>query len=107
MAPIYIRADQIFHRPRVYEILEGGLNSKMAAHRDVTEYPQAKLWRHWRAFNKKINGIPEVCRNNSSNFEIKLETFREHPPFYYWNYWCLATIRWGLQFCRCDGQKIE
>ena len=52
---------------RVYS----GLNSKMAANRDVIEYPLAMLWRHWRAFPKKINGIRDVYLN-SSNFETKL-----------------------------------
>ena len=51
--------------------LEGGLNNKMAENSDVIEYSLEMLWRHWRAFHKKINGIHDVYRNNSSNFETK------------------------------------
>ena len=43
----------------------------MAENRDVIEYPLAMLWRLRRSFDKKINGISDVYRNNSSNFETK------------------------------------
>ena len=56
---------------RVYRIREGGLNSKMAANRDVIEYPLAMLWRHRPSIHKKINGI-QTTIVITYNFEAKL-----------------------------------
>ena len=57
---------------------------------------------------EKINGIQDIYHNNSNNLE---ETFVKVPEkssiFYCRIYIYLATIRFELMFCHCDGQKIE
>ena len=42
---------------RVYRIYEGELNSKISENRDVIEYPLSMLWRHRRAFTRKLRGF--------------------------------------------------
>ena len=51
----------------VYRVLEGELNSKMAAHHDVIKSSAVNA----------VNRIREVYRNNSSIFQVTLMKFSE------------------------------
>ena len=62
-------------------IYEGGINSKMAENRDLIEYPLAMLWRHRRAFTRKLTG-----------FETTIVITRTILKLNSWNFLMTSTI---------------
>ena len=60
---------------RVYRIWEGELNRKMAANRDVIEYPLAMLWRHKWTFTRKLRGFETTIVITSTILKLNSRAF--------------------------------